>query len=179
MNLLQNIIIFSICISLLLLLSAILYNKIQNVILNINEAEKEIDETLRKKFDIITNTVELIKDEKNIDDLLNIKDEKEKTLSSFEFSRLLKEYEIRIINLKDKIKKLIKNETYNQSIKDIEKINIKIDSQIRYFDDNILIYNNLVKKFPTNILSKIFKNKKKQFFDNKNLEDNIEKDFKL
>lgn len=179
MNLLQNIIVISIILSLLLILSIILYNKIQNVILNINEAEKEIDETLRNKFDIITNTIELIKNEKNIDDLLCIKDEKDKNLSSFEFSRLLKEYEIRIVNLKDKIRKLTKNEVFIENINNFKKINIKIDSQIRYFDDNILIYNNLVKKFPTNIISIVFKHKKKQFFDNKNLEDNIEKDFKL
>ncbi len=37
--------------------------------------------------------------------------------------------------------------------KQIDDIDIKIDNAIEYYNDNITIYNSLLKKFPSNIIA--------------------------
>lgn len=49
----------------------------------------------------------------------------------------------------------------------------------KFYNENIVSYNTLIKKFPYNIIGFLLKYSEKRFFDNKNLNDNNIKDFKL
>ena len=48
-----------------------------------------------------------------------------------------------------------------------------------YYNDNITIYNSLLRKFPSNIIATFGKYKEKLFFDRKDMNDDDYDDFKL
>ena len=54
-----------------------------------------------------------------------------------------------------------------------------LNAYIKYYNENIVKYNNYIRKFPYNIIGIILKYKEKMFFDNKNLNDEEIKDFKI
>ena len=64
-------------------------------------------------------------------------------------------------------------------LKENKNIDIKIDNAIEYYNDNITIYNSLLKKFPSNIIATFGKYKEKLFFDRKDMNDDDYDDFKL
>ena len=74
------------------------------------------------------------------------------------------------VNKSDEIKKICKQ---------IEDIDIKIDNATQYYNDNISIYNSLLKKFPSNVIATFAKYKEKLFFDRKDMSDADYNDFKL
>lgn len=164
----------------LILLVNIIYNKFQDFIIRINEVEGKIDETLRNKYDDllkINNEVkEKIKTDKEIvDDLENIKtDEK----SSFEIHRLLKESFNKLDFIKKQYKEL-DNDDINKLFFEINEMDESLNAYIKYYNENIVDYNKYVRKFPYNIIGIILKYKEKTFFDNKDLNDDNIKDFKI
>ena len=50
---------------------------------------------------------------------------------------------------------------------------------ITYYNKNTSVFNNYLRKFPNNVISKIHKIKVKTFFDGKDMTDNDIFDFKL
>ena len=56
---------------------------------------------------------------------------------------------------------------------------MNLDNQIDYYNENISIYNNLLKKFPSNVVAIFCKYKEKLFFDRKDMNDDDYNDFKL
>ena len=164
----------------LILLVNIIYNKFQDFIIRINEVEGKIDETLRNKYDDllkINNEVkEKIKTDKEIvDNLENIKtDEK----SSFEIHRLLKESFNKLDFIKKQYKEL-DTEDINKLFLEINEMDESLNAYIKYYNENIVDYNKYVRKFPFNIVGIILKYKEKKFFDNKDLNDDNIKDFKI
>ena len=61
----------------------------------------------------------------------------------------------------------------------INEIDLKLDNEIDYYNENISIYNSLLKKFPSNIVATVCKYKEKLFFDRKDMNDEDYNDFKL
>ena len=62
---------------------------------------------------------------------------------------------------------------------DIDEMNESLSAYKKYYNENIVDYNKLIRKFPYNIIGKILKYKEKMFFDGKDLNDDNIKDFKL
>ena len=164
----------------LILLVNIIYNKFQDFIIRINEVEGKIDDSLRYKYDTLLKINNIVKekiktDKEIIDDLENIKtDEK----SSFEIHRLLKES----FNKLDFIKKQydeLNSEDVNKIFYEINEMDEALSAYIKYYNENIVEYNKYVRKFPFNIIGIILKYKEKPFFDNKDLNDDNIKDFKI
>lgn len=180
MKLWMIILIILVVIFALILLVNIIYNKFQDFIIRIKEVEGKIDETLRNKYDNllkINNEVkEKIKTDKEIvDDLENIKtDEK----SSFEIHRLLKESYNKLDFIKRQYKEL-NSEDINKLFFEINEMDESLNAYIKYYNENIVDYNKYVRKFPFNIIGIILKYKEKPFFDNKDLNDENIKDFKI
>ena len=54
-----------------------------------------------------------------------------------------------------------------------------LNAYIKYYNENIVDYNTYIRKFPYNIIGIILKYKEKSFFDNKDLNDENIKDFKI
>lgn len=177
---LELILIIVIVACLLLICYVNIYNNYQNYIIRINESEAFIDTTLRKRFDLLNKSIEIIKtNTKEKDILKSIEELKTMKISNFELDRKLYD----AINEFDKYK-----ETYEE-LRNIEaflKIELGLfesESEIvaarKYYNDIITDYNKLVKRFPSNLVAKISHYKTKTYFDGKNMEDEDTKDFKL
>ena len=166
--------------SIILLEYVNIYNKIKTQILKINAVESEIDESLRLKYDLLTKIISEIKKankEENIfDDIEMIKNE---NLSSFEFERKLADIESQIYTIRNDNTKLLKNNAFNDLWYEITTLNSKIKAEEKYYNENTTIYNELVTKFPSKIVSIILKLNEKKYFDGKNMYDKNIKDFKI
>ena len=165
----------------ILLFSNIIYNKFQDYIIKINEVEGKIDETLRDKYDSILKANNIIKekimtDKDVVDDISDLKD---KEISSFEMCRILKESFNKIDFVKKQYKELNDFEDINKIFYDIEDMDEALSAYIKYYNENITLYNTFIRKFPYNIIGIILKYKEKRFFDGKDLNDDNIKDFKL
>lgn len=163
------------------LLGNIIYNKFQDYVIKINEVEGKIDETLRDKYDSILKANNIIKekiktDKEIVDDISNLKNDEK---SSFEIHRILKESYNKISFIKKQYKELKSDDELNTIFYDIDEMDESLSVYIKYYNENITSYNKFIKKFPFNIIGKIFKYKEKTFFDGKDLNDDNIKDFKL
>ena len=165
----------------LFLLVNIIYNKFQDFIIKINEVEGKIDDTLRDKYDDLLKINNIVKekiktDKEIIDDLENIKtDEK----SSFEIHRLLKESFNKLDFVKKQYKEVNNSEDINKLFFEVAEMDESLNAYIKYYNENIVEYNKYIRKFPFNIIGIVLKYKEKQFFDNKDLNDDNIKDFKI
>lgn len=164
-------------------LSAITYNRFQDYIIRINEVESIIDSNLRSKYDLINRAIPIIKtniDDKEDKDIFGeIVKLRSRKIGNFELYRVLIEASNELNGLKEKYPKINDSEEMQKIISQIDDIDIKVDNSIGYYNDNITIYNSLLKKFPSNIIATFCKYKEKLFFDRKDMTDEDYEDFKL
>ncbi len=157
------------------------YNQMKNYLMRINEAELIIDDSLRQRYDLIISAINIIEDvvKINFELFLEIKNIRKKNISSFEFDRKTNE----TVNLIKQIKKDYQDIDSNSDIKEIfnklKNCEEKIDAAKEFYNKYTTNLNNLINKFPSNIISKIHNIKHKNYFDNKNLVDDIINDFKI
>ncbi len=159
----------------------IIYNKFQDYIIKINEVEGKIDETLRNKYDNTLKINNIIKekiktDKELVDDLEGLKN---KNKSSFEIYRILTESYNKIDFVRKQYKEVSSSEEVNKLFYEIDEMDETLKAYIKYYNENIVGYNELVRKFPFNIVGKVLKYNEKMFFDGKDLNDDNIKDFKL
>ena len=165
----------------LFLVINIIYNKFQDFIIKINEVEGKIDDTLRNKYDDLLKINNIVKEKINtdkeiIDDIENIKtDEK----SSFEVHRLLKESFNKLDFIKKQYDEVNNSEDINKLFYEINEMDESLNAYIKYYNENIVDYNTYIRKFPFNLIGIVLKYKEKPFFDNKDLNDENIKDFKI
>jgi len=160
---------------------ATIYNKFQDYVIRINEVESMIDTNLRNKYDLINKAIPIIKG--NIDKDKNIFDEivklRSRKIGNFELYRILVRSTIELNSLKNEFPDIENSDEIKKIIKQIAEIDIKVDNSIDYYNDNITVYNTLIKKFPSNIVATFCKYKEKLFFDRKDMSDEDYNDFKL
>lgn len=177
--LLLFILIFLFCIvSLIYMLT---YNKINDVIIRINEVEASIDTNLRNKYDLISRCISIIKGNTDVsskvfDEIVKLRSRK---ISNFLLERKLTLAYNELLLLKDKEKDLLNSEEITKIFISLEEINDKLNVLIDYYNTNITKYNKMVVMFPTNIIAKLNKFKAKLFFDMKDMNDDDVNDFKL
>ena len=163
------------------IIANIIYNKFQDYIIKINEVEGKIDETLRNKFDNILKINNIIKEKIKtkkvlVDDLEELKTEDK---SSFEIYRALTESYNKIDFVRKQYKEVSTSDEVNKLFYDIDEMNESLNAYIKFYNENIVGYNKLIRKFPYNIIGIILKYEEKMFFDGKDLNDDNIKDFKL
>ena len=177
------IVLFSIIILLIILgISYIyFYNRINDTIIRINEAENRIDNNLRDKYDILSKAVTIIKDKIELDDkaFKELASLKAKRLSNFELDRLLVKCHNELISVYEKKLELHDSDELFKSMKQLELIDEELVTLRKYYNGNISEYNKMIKKIPTVIIAKIKKYQEKMFYDMKNMNDDDFEDFKL
>ena len=175
------ILIILVVLSALFIIANIIYNKFQNYIIRINEVEGKIDETLRNKFDNILKINNIIKEriktkKELVDDLEELKNEDK---SSFEIHRILTESYNKIDFVRKQYKEASTSEEINKLFYEINDMDESLKAYIKFYNENIVGYNSLIRKFPYNLVGIVLKYEEKMFFDGKDLNDDNIKDFKL
>lgn len=179
MNTLTIILIIIIILGLLVIFYATIYNRLAVYKIKIEKAESIIDEALRQKYDAICRINTLIKKVVTKKDYLKeYVDLKNKKISNYDLDRKLTEAINTIMEVKNDYSELDTKE-FNKELKTINKINEDLTSSKNYFNKNTSELNELIRKFPTNIIAKIHHYTIKPFFDGKNMQDEITDDFKL
>lgn len=150
------------------------YNKFQILKTKISESFNSMDILFEKKANLLERAVNIIKENNEqykeeimLDNLTKIKN---KTLSRFELNHELmlgfRDYK-GLLDLDASLSKL-------DALKGINEELINIDSDLnaskKYYNDNVVLFNNLVKCFPSNIVAILCKCKKMDFFQEEKIE---------
>lgn len=181
MELITYILITCIAICILLIWYINIYNNYQNYIIRINEAESFIDTTLRKRFDLLNKSIEIIKavTKTKKDVLSQITDLKSVKLSNFDLDRKLYEAINEFNSFKENYEDLKNNENFLKVDLGLIESEAEIVAARKYYNDIITDYNKLARTFPSNIIAKVCGYKVKTYFDGKDMEDDDIQDFKL
>lgn len=179
MNLTTIILIIIIVLGIIGLIYVISYNNLVEYKIKIEKAEGLIDDSLRQKYDKITELNSLIKKVVTKKDYLKeYIDLKDKRISNYELDRKLTEAMMLIKEVKNDYEEL-DNKDFNKELTDIEAIDESLISGKNYYNKYTSELNRIIQKFPTNIVAKIHRYKIKPFFDGKNMQDAVIDDFKL
>lgn len=160
---------------------AIRYNKIVLDRLKINEAEVNIDETLRKKYDDVVKCINAIesKTKKEVKIFESVKKIKSNQMSNFELDRLLTKAVDEITIMTEDYPKISETKGYNDLIKDIDTLEEHLVALRSYYNKYCFDFNKRIGTFPDTMIAKIHKFSEKPFYDGKNLNDEVYTDFKL
>ena len=148
-------------------------NKLKSMNIKIEEAEKNASEILKEKLDLL-NSVDSIMKSKDKDDLFKGLDSLDyEKLSNIELNKELSKYDKVIVELTDYNKEIVYDENEEQIFENLIKANIDRLAIEKYYNDNVTKYNNLLDKFPSNIISRfkdyskkeLFKNEKEEIFE--------------
>lgn len=157
------------------------YNALQDCKVKIDEAESMIDEALRSKYDILLKLESIIKN--NIKETkINFKDLndlKKESISNFQLERKLVDTVLLINKIQDDFPELEEQKDYRQLLNDIRVMDERINASKKFYNKYTSKSNELVRKFPSNIIAKFHNITIRNFFDNKDMNDDIINDFKL
>ena len=157
------------------------YNALQDCKVKIDEAESMIDEALRSKYDILLKLESIIKN--NIKETkINFKDLndlKKESISNFQLERKLVDTVLLISKIQDDFPELEEQKDYRELLNDIRVMDERINASKKFYNKYTSKSNELVRKFPSNIIAKFHNITIRTFFDNKDMNDDIINDFKL
>lgn len=150
------------------------YNKFQLLLIKIHESLNNIDILFEKKYNLLERSVNIIKESdkkyKDINILNNLVKKKSQKIDRFELNHeltvALREY----YSLLDLDKKLTENSALKNINEDLTDIDNDLNAAKKYYNDNIVLYNNLISSIPSNLVAIIFKYKKKDFFKEEKIE---------
>ena len=146
------------------------YNKFQEYVIRINEAEANIDASLRKRYDLLNKSIAIITSNTDLKDVLTkIPELKNKKLSNFELDRELYLSINEFFVIKEEHEELNTNEEFVKINVSLNESEIELEAFRRYYNDVITDYNKLVKRFPSNIVALFSSYKTKTYFDGKKL----------
>jgi len=165
---------------LILLWGANCYNRFQEFIIRANAAEANIDSTLRKRYDLLNKSINIIKENTNETEVLeNIGNLRSKKLSNFELDRKLYDCINEFNMYKERHSNLRDNEEFMKIDLSIRESEVEMSALRKYYNDIITDYNKYSHSFPSLFVALIFRYKKRTYYDGKNMDDEIINDFRL
>lgn len=158
-----------------------IYNKFQTYIIRINEVEADLDATLRKRFDLLNRSINIINgnvevEKEPLEIIIKLRSRK---LSNFELDRILYDAINEFNSFKELYPELNQIESFIKISTSLIESEVEIQALRKYYNDVITKHNEMVRKIPSNIVAKMFKYKFKNYYDNKDMTDEITNDFKL
>lgn len=158
-----------ILIVILLVYILVFYNIVINKENNVEQANSVIDIYLQQRVDLIPNLVQCVKGYKNFEQ--NTLENIVKLRTSFLENKntkdgiLLDKKIDNIILVAEDYPELKANEQFINLQKELVKIENQLQASRRLYNLEVEKYNNIIKIFPNNIISKIFEFKEKEFFE--------------
>ncbi|MBQ2873335.1 MAG: LemA family protein [Bacilli bacterium] len=158
-----------------------IYNKINESIIRIEEAESRIDNNLRDKYDLLNRSISLIRNKIELGpeafkEIIKLRARK---ISNFDLDRILVKSYNEFLSIYEANLKLRESDEIFKVSRQLEIINDELLTLRNYYNANITNYNKMIKKFPTNIVANIKKYKERPFYDLKDMTDEDYEDFKL
>lgn len=153
-------------IGIILIISIIIYNKFQWYIIKLNKGETILSTALDKKYNILLRYIDYLKTNVKIKNeefeefkLLNTK------IPINKLNKKINEMNNAINKVMDNNENLLKEETIININKELLEVNISINGSKKYYNDNLITYNQLVNSFPSKIIALLFRYKEKDFLD--------------
>ena len=104
---------------------------------------------------------------------------KKENISNFDLDRKFKDYNGILNQLKADYVQLGTNKEFKRILNDNKKIDEKLQAAKSFYNKYTSELNDLIRKFPSNIVARMHGMDIKPFFDGKNMQDEIFDDFKL
>ena len=156
--------------SLFLGIFVIFNNKFQLAIIKIEKAEEDIDIYLQKKHELLNRTRPIIKKELKKDDFLPELDESYEDKNNITIHNILKNSYNELFKIIDENEKLLKSDTLVSILESLNNNEENIVGAIKFYNDTVVEYNQLVVSFPSKIISFIKRYKKRDFYNNEKRE---------
>lgn len=156
------------CIVLIALLGIfiiIYHNKFQISVIKMEEAENNIDLFLQKKLDLLKRAKQIVEKELKLEDFLTqLETDLVSDLNHFELNELLKKSYNEFFKVLDDNEKLFKSESLVHVIEELNNNEIDLVAAIKFYNDTVVTFNQLIVSFPSNIIRLFFGYKKKEFY---------------
>lgn len=156
------------CIVLIALLGIIIiiyHNKFKISIVKIEEAENNIDLFLQKKLESLKRASKIIKKELKMEEFLDeIDNEMVTELNNFELNELLTRTYNEFFKTLDDNEKLFKSGSLIHIIEELNNNEIDLVASIKFYNDTVVTFNQLIVSFPSNIFRLFFGYRKKEFY---------------
>jgi len=157
---------------LLFIIIFIIYgNRFNFAIIKINEAESNLDVLLNRKLDLLERTIPVIKKELKLEEFMSeLNGINEANLNHFQLNEILKNEYDELFKTLDENEKLFKSESLNRILRDLNDNEEAIIGSIKFYNDNVVIFNHLVSSFPSKIVALFKRYKRKDFYNDENKE---------
>lgn len=147
------------------------YNKFSFTIIKIEEAENNIDVLFEKKIELLERTRPIIKKELKLKEFLeDIDFLHESQINHFEMNDSLKTFHNELNKIIDEHEKLLKSESLSALVDEINRNEEAILGSTKFYNDNVVVFNQLVGSFPSNVVALLWRYKKKEFYNNEKKE---------
>lgn len=158
-------------VSLLGIVIIVYHNKFRISVVKMEEAENNIDLFLQKKLDLLKRGKQIVIKELKLEGFLDQLDsETVSELNHFELNDLLKRSYNDFFQLLDENEKLFKSESLSHIINDINDNEIDLVAAIKFYNDSVVVFNQLIVSFPSNIIRLFFGYRKKEFYNHEKRE---------
>lgn len=145
-----------------------IYNRMQKYNVRIAEAENEIGESLKKRYELLMKLEEEINSSTDLKQN-NFEDFDPEKMSNFEIDRKLFKIMTTFEKIQSDYSEKLDNENFRNLMTELKIVDEKIVTAKAYFNKHTTSLNNLIKKFPSNIIARIHNIEERQYFSNKNL----------
>ena len=166
----KTVLIIFIIISFLAFIFTIMNNKFQLIVIKIDKAEEDINIYLDKKKELLERTVSIVKKELKakefLTDLANYNEE----LNNFEKHNLLKGLYNELFKVIDENEKLLKSDSLVKILEELNDNEENIVGAIKFYNDSVVEFNQLVVSFPSNLIALVKRYKKLEFYNNEKRE---------
>ena len=166
----KTILIIIIVISILASICTIISNKFQLTIIKIDKAEEDINIYLDKKKELLNRTVPIIKKELKTKEFLENLNDYNEELNNFEKHNLLKNIYNELFKTLDEHEKLLKSDSLVMILEEPNDNEEDIVGAIKYYNDSVVEFNQLVVSFPSKLIAIFKKYKKLEFYNNEKRE---------
>ena len=166
----KTILIIIIVISILASICTIISNKFQLTIIKIDKAEEDINIYLDKKKELLNRTVPIIKKELKTKEFLENLNDYNEELNNFEKHNLLKNIYNELFKTLDEHEKLLKSDSLVKILEELNDNEEDIVGAIKYYNDSVVEFNQLVVSFPSKLTAIFKKYKKLEFYNNEKRE---------
>lgn len=155
--------------------------KLENIIDKLDDSEKECLDKYNNKFDLLKKIIDFIKNKYKVDSKIfeEAMDLKIEDLNSFKHEKILNKCYKEVTQIREDNPKVRETKAFKELLTKYEDNELSIISLRTFHNKYTLIYNNMLHKFPYNIISKIKNYKIKTLIEGKELDNNYNNDLEV